>query len=74
MAVSTLSSTLLADDLASSVVTEIIQDPATGHYVREFRFFGAPAAGSNDTPLLLTVRATATERDALTIKTPSLSI
>lgn len=74
MAVTTLSTTLLADDLSETVVTDIVQDPSTGLYIREFRFFGPPASASSEAPLLLTVRAQAPEADALKIKTPVLSI
>lgn len=74
MAVTTLSTTLLADDLSSTVVSPVVQDPVSGHYVREYRFFGPPAAGSNEPPLLLIVRAQSPEADALKITTPVLSI
>lgn len=74
MAVTTLSTHLLADDLTATAVTEIVQDPSSGRYVREYRFFGAPADGSNEAPLLLIVRAQSPETEALKIKTPVLSI
>jgi hypothetical protein len=75
MAITIQSQTIQADGLSQTVVTEVEQDlSAGGHYVREFRFFGAPEGNNPQGPLLLTVRVTSPEADALRIKTPVLSI
>ncbi len=76
MALTTVSTTLLADEVTATVATAVVQDPLTGRYVREFRFFGTiPDEGvAGGPPLLLTVRAEALEDGALRITTPSLSV
>lgn len=73
---------LTLSDVSSVVVTPVVQDEATGEYVRELRIFGgdgepvapiqgidAPAPGQGR--LLVTLRLTTTDRARIAISVPS---
>lgn len=64
---------VVLDAVADITVTTIEADPATGMWVREFRFYGeAPSVGAPQ-PLLHTVRTLAAAKTDIDVSIPASS-
>jgi len=74
MALNVTSQTLEVEGLSSTVVTAVVLDTNSGLYVREYRFYGAADAVGGTGPVLLIVRAKASDPDPLTFQTGSITL
>jgi hypothetical protein len=65
-----MASRMECNPVGSVVITEIVQDPNLGDYVREIRIFSQPA-GNAEPELLLSVRMHGLTQRQLEIMTPA---
>jgi len=74
MALTQVAASYHIDGVSDVAVTDIVLDPDSGNYVREFKFFGAPDEVTGTPPTLLTVRVEGATHAAIEITTPPLNV